>query len=349
MKTKFVILALGIGFLPFFFSCEKDNVVLADEAGIEDFSFAEETRPAIIDCSSNTVHCEVEIGTDLSNLTPVITVSGGATFPDNITGPLDFSDPVPIPVTAEDGSIRNWLVYVSQGPRHDADILVFFLAEQTSLATINKTNHTEAIEIVNGTDRSRLTPRFKVSVGAVSDPESSTTGDYSSEVNITVTAEDEITTQDWAVTVSEAATGLSDKNDILAFTLPGQTTEAVIDGDSHRVIVEVASGTNLSSITPDFILSPGATSVPVSETSGDYSSEVTISVTAEDGTSTQDWIVEVYPVDDFNPSIFCDENLCTTDEALQQECQDFLLNCLITQSGKDYDECLITALSLCKF
>jgi hypothetical protein len=58
--------------------------------------------------------------------------------------------------------------------------------------------------------------------------------------------------------------------------------------------------------------------------------------------------VDVYNVEDFDASIFCDENLCTTDEALQQECQDFLISCLLTQSGKDYDECLITALSICK-
>ncbi len=49
-----------------------------------------------------------------------------------------------------------------------------------------------------------------------------------------------------------------------------------------------------------------------------------------------------------DPNVFCDENLCAIDEDLQQKCQDFLLGCLATQSGVNYDECLITALSICR-
>ena len=52
---------------------------------------------------------------------------------------------------------------------------------------------------------------------------------------------------------------------------------------------------------------------------------------------------------DYYQSIFCNENLCTNDDALQQECQEFLISCLLAQSGKDYDECLISALAICRF
>ena len=44
---------------------------------------------------------------------------------------------------------------------------------------------------------------------------------------------------------------------------------------------------------PTFTLSSGATSVPASDIQGDYSSSVSIEVTAEDGTTKQVWTVDV--------------------------------------------------------
>lgn len=353
-NAKILILTLCTGLLSSLFSCEEDSsIVPSGEADILEFTFAEQTGPAVIDCSSATVHIEVENGTDLSEMTPIIIASKGAWFDNNFVQTAgDFRNPVTIKVTAEDGTTKNWVINVSEEPPPPSDatdILVFLLADQTSLAAVNPTEHTVAIEVVNGTDRTRLTPRIKVSIGATSNPESATTGDYSSAVTIAVTAEDGTTAQNWTVTVSEAAEGISSATDILSFSVPGQTREAMIDGGNHKVTYPVDAGLDLTSLEANFILSPGATSVPVSGVTGDYSSLVTIAVTAEDGTTTQDWTVDVYNVDEFDASIFCDENLCKTDDALQQECQNFLISCLLTNSGKDYDECLIAALNICTY
>ena len=331
---------------------EATAAVESSETDILTFSLPDETGNATIDDTAHTIAIEVANGTDLTMLTPAFTISTGATA-DPASGTLgDYSSEVTITVTAEDGTtMQDWAVNVTEASAmasSDTDILLFLLADQTALAGIDKTNHTVAIEVVNGTDLSSLTPVFLISIGATSVPESGTAGNYSSAVTITITAEDGTTMQDWTVNVSEAAAGLSDKTDILAFSIPEQSNNALIDGDTHKVTVEVASGINLASLTPSWILSPGATSVPASETTGDYSSDVTIAVTAEDGTTTQDWIVEVYVQDDFDASIFCDENLCTNNAELQQECEDFLIECLVIETGQNYDECLIAALSICK-
>jgi hypothetical protein len=321
--------------------------VVSEETDILTFTLPEQTGDAVINADTHTIGIEVAKWTNLTSLTPTFTLSAGATSDPASETEGDYSTEVTITVTAEDGTtIQDWIVNVSEAPSSDTEILLFGLAEQTSLAAIDRTTHTVDIEVVNGTDLTNLTPTFMLSIGASSEPVSETAGNYSSAVTITVTAEDGITTQDWTVNVTEATAGVSDKTDILSFEMPEQITDPTIDGNNHKVTVTVPVGTNTSILTPTFTLSPGATSVPVSGIASDYSEEFTITVTAEDGTTVQDWTVEVIAVDDLN-SLFCNENLCTNDPGLQQECQDFLLVCLATQSQFDYDECLITAISLC--
>ena len=325
----------------------------ANATDILTFSFPEETGAADINNDNHTVDIEVENGTDLSALTPTFTLSSGA-ISDPASGTEgDYSSDVTITVTAQDGTTsQDWMVTVTEAAAEastDTDILIFLLAEQTSLATIDKTNHTVAIEVVNGTDLMSLTPSFLVSIGATADPESGTEGDYSSDVTITVTAQDGTTTQNWIVTVTEAAAGLSDKTDILSFEIPEQTRDALIDGDNHKITVEVATGTDLTDLIPTWTLSPGATADPESGTEGDYSSDVTITVTAQDGTTTQEWIVEVYiESDEIDALLFCDENLCTNNEELQQECVEFLTSCVESEPEQNHDECIIMALEMCR-
>ena len=175
----------------------------------------------------------------------------------------------------------------------EANILTFTLTDQTGPATINASAATVEIEVENGTDLSSLSPAFTVSAGASASPASGTSGDYSSQVTITVTAEDGTTTKAWSVDVSEATADVeSSDTDILTFSLPEETGGADIDDTAHTIAIEVANGTDLTMLTPTFTISDGATADPASGTLGDYSSEVTITVTAEDGT-TQDWTVNV--------------------------------------------------------
>jgi len=83
------------------------------------------------------------------------------------------------------------------------------------------------------------------------------------------------------------------ETDILTFTIPEETGPAIIDAVNHTVDIEVAFGTDVSSLTPTITLSTGATVSPLSGVAQDFTLPVTYTVTAEDGITIQDWVVTV--------------------------------------------------------
>ncbi|MEQ8810281.1 MAG: cadherin domain-containing protein, partial [Imperialibacter sp.] len=105
---------------------------------------------------------------------------------------------------------------------------------------------------------------------------------------------------------------INTENDILTFALTQQTGPATIDNVDHTVTMEVNAGTSLTSLVPTITLSDGATSDPVSGMSKNFTSAVTYTVTAEDGTD-QDWEVtvteqQVAPTNITLSSLTIDEN-----------------------------------------
>ena len=247
------------------------------------------------DITARTIDVVVGLATDLTALTPSFTISAGATSSPASGTPGDYSSPVTITVTAEDGTTTlDWTVTVTQAAAStETDILTFSITDQTDPAIIDVTNHTVDVEVANGAVLTALTPAFTLSAGATSLPATGTPGDYSGDVTITVTAEDGTTTQAWTVTVTETGAGGSTATDILIFSFPEQSGNAVIDAANHTVDVDVVNGSVLTALTPAFTLSSGATSSPATGASGDYSSAVTITVTAQDATTTQAWTVNV--------------------------------------------------------
>lgn len=88
-------------------------------------------------------------------------------------------------------------------------------------------------------------------------------------------------------------------NDILSFSHPQQNSEAIIDNINRTVQLEVAFGTDLTSLAPVFELSSGA-SVKVdnvNQTSGtstnNYTNPVIYTVMAADGINSEDWTVTI--------------------------------------------------------
>ncbi|PLW98978.1 MAG: hypothetical protein C0594_17630, partial [Marinilabiliales bacterium] len=96
------------------------------------------------------------------------------------------------------------------------------------------------------------------------------------------------------ILIREAST----EKDVLTYSFAEQTGPAIIDDVNHTVDVEVAMGTDLTTLVADFTLSDlaSATVATVDQVSGvtanDFSAPVTYVVMAEDS-STQDWIVTV--------------------------------------------------------
>lgn len=90
---------------------EVDNFI-NDQNDILTFSFAEDFSPAEIDTENKTVLARVIYQTDVTALTPEITVSINATIEPGSGVQQDFSQDVTYVVTAENGDTQQWVVSV---------------------------------------------------------------------------------------------------------------------------------------------------------------------------------------------------------------------------------------------
>ncbi|MFN4285495.1 MAG: InlB B-repeat-containing protein [Lacibacter sp.] len=94
----------------------------------------------------------------------------------------------------------------------------------------------------------------------------------------------------------EGGGAASSAAEITAFKLPGQVGNEIINSAQGRVELTVANGTSLVNVVPSVVsLSPGATISPAANTPRDFSggAGVTYTVTAENGTTTKNWTVQV--------------------------------------------------------
>lgn len=112
---------------------------------------------------------------------------------------------------------------------------------------------------------------------------------------ITVTAEDGVTTKTYNISFTVAQ---NSAKDILSFSFDGLSSAlpgTVIDAVNHTVTLKVATGTDLSRLTPTISISPDATISPASGLARSFINSATYTVTAQNGT-TQAWTVTVMVV-----------------------------------------------------
>ena len=102
---------------------------------------------------------------------------------------------------------------------------------------------------------------------------------------------------------------ISDKANILSFNFAEQSNPAIINMDSHIINIGVINETDITDLAATFRLSSGATTkIGVNEqisglTTNDYTNSVVYTVTAKDGETSQDWVVNVNistGIDEFN-------------------------------------------------
>ncbi len=110
----------------------------------------------------------------------------------------------------------------------------------------------------------------------------------------------------------------SNKTDFLTYTfgLPPQTGNASINTTAYTINIEVENGTDVTNLVSNFTLSTGASAKVggVTQVSGttvnDFSNPVIYTVTAQDGTTVQDWEVTVSVAP---PPVLCDDTWGYTD------------------------------------
>lgn len=169
-------------------------------------------------------------------------------------------------------------------PQSDAkEILSFVFADLDPAVTASISGTDITASVPFGTDVTALAPTVTISSKATVSPESGTAQDFSSAVTYTVTAEDG-TTVDYTVTVSSEA-GSSEKTITeFVFAELDPSVTATIDGTA--ITAEVPYGTDLTALVPTVTISDLAAVSPESGVAQDFSSDVTYTVTAQDGTTT---------------------------------------------------------------
>ena len=151
------------------------------------------------------------------------------------------------------------------------------------LATINGT--AISLTVPGGTAVTALAPTFILSSGATCNRVSGAVTDFTTPQSYVVTSSDSLITQTYTVTV----TVTQPPKDILTFGLPGNA--AVINGTN--ITLTVPYGTNVTSLAPTYTVSAGASCVPASGSTQNFTSPVHYIVTSAAPASTKDYTVTV--------------------------------------------------------
>jgi len=189
MKRLSRIIAAVLASMLFMNACDVEEEPYLqgaeDEKAILEFSV--DSVFALIDESSKTVTLDFNAGTDVTNLTPIITVSTYATIEPESGVPQNFTNPVYYTVTAFNGTTA---VYMATAVVHDAEnekSILSFTVDGVE-GNINEIAKTVTLLMPEGTDVTNLVPYIEVSEGATVSPASGESQDFTNPVDYTVTA-----------------------------------------------------------------------------------------------------------------------------------------------------------------
>jgi len=147
------------------------------------------------------VRIDFPAGTEVTHLTPTITISDYATIEPESGVAQDFTNPVYYTVTALNGTTVQYMV---EAVVHDADneksIERFYFEELEREGIIDEIAHKIECYVPAGTDVTDLVPTIEVSEGATVSPASGEAQDFTHPVVYTVTAMNG-TTAEYTVTV----------------------------------------------------------------------------------------------------------------------------------------------------
>jgi len=199
MKNKTIFLLLASLMIYMFSACSVGptgaGVVKSSAKDITAFSIGD--RVGAISGTDITVTMPYGT-TDVTGLTPTITVSAGASVSPASGVAQDFTSPITYTVTAADGSTKAYKVTVTVAASGDKNITAFSILGRAGIIT--GTNI--AVTVPFGTIVTTLTPTIAITGDSVS-PASGVAHDFTSPSIYTVTAADG-TTKAYTVTVTVA-------------------------------------------------------------------------------------------------------------------------------------------------
>ncbi|WKK80471.2 DUF5018 domain-containing protein [Marivirga arenosa] len=279
-----------------FFQCTEEEEAKSPLNKIEEFSITSMNPPVsgVINEEAFSISLDVPSGTDITDLSPEISISDKATVVPASGTAQDFTSPVVYTVTAENGTVAEYTVTVNVLENTEAiiDTFIFKGFETELAATIDEENKTITALIPRKYDLTKLIPTIEISEFATVTPASETEIDFSKDVIFTVVAEDGTEVEYTASIGYEPRTEKAIL--IFAFEAFTPTINGVINEDSKAITLTLPWNTSdLTALVPTIEISEGATISPENSTAEDFSfGSVDYTVTAEDG-STQDYEVTV--------------------------------------------------------
>jgi len=235
-----------------------------------------------IDEVNKTIQLSVPYGTNVKELVPTISFSKNATVTPASDVKQDFTKPVTYTVTAEDGSKQEFVVTVKVKENSTKSITAFKLAGLTPAVegAIDEVNKKILLSVPYGTNIKELVPTISISNNAKIAPASDVQQDFSKPVTYTITAEDG-SKEAYEVTVKE---GLNSAKSITEFKLGNSQAAATIDEANSTITVQLPYGTDVRALVPSITLSDKATVAPASGVAQNFTTPVTYTVIAQDGT-----------------------------------------------------------------
>jgi len=254
------------------------NVILGKNTQKEIVAFSINNVKGAIDEENKKVTLTLPAGTDVTKLSPQMTLSASATVSPAADTQADFTNPVEYTVTAEDGTTAKYTVTVTV-EKYTGKAITKFVVSGVE-ATIDEANKTISFTLPVDTDVTKLKPSVTISEGAAVSPATDTQVDFTNPVEYTVTAEDGSTAK---YTATANVNKRSDKA-ITLFTVNG--VEATIDEANKTISFTLPAGTDLTKLVTIFLVSEGASANPASGQT-DFTNPVEYTVTAEDGSTAK--------------------------------------------------------------
>ena len=268
-------------------------------SGAEITGFVLDGQKGEIDRENRTILVKVPAGMDLTDVTPELTLSEGASLKAPSL-PVTFVEGVPQPFTvvAEDGKTMNsYEVTVRpdeslKGAGTELKLSSIVLQNASVLRDVEilgrtLTHRSDASEIVlkvgAETDLTDLYMKAQLSMGASADPavlDGKTKLDLSGWNQITVTSEDKSRSQIYRIRAEKRAVA-----GIAAFYLPigGRTWEGEIDDEAHTIRISgVPAETDVRALVPEILLTEGTkVCSPLSGVAQDFTVPVTYTVSGD--------------------------------------------------------------------
>ena len=174
-----------------------------------------------------------------------------------------------------------------QGAEDEKFILTFKV--DSVYGTIDEDTKIVRLDFSAGTDVTHLVPTIIISNYATIEPESGVAQDFTNPVYYTVTAMNGTTAQYMVEAVVHDA---DNEKSILSFCFDALEADGAIDEIARRISFVLPAETDVTQLVPTIVVSEGATVSPASGEAQDFSTPVTYTVTALNGT-TADYIVSV--------------------------------------------------------